>query len=158
MNNKLFTKLIKKKKIQKREFMESQRVFNSFHNVWTIRLHLRNDRVQENQQNYRIKNWDRYLWYVETDYQANKYKNWLTFMVEFTWSIFHTRLCKEPTCWTDYKNLQVVAALRSATLISLQVVDDRRFWYRVGVGVSVSVLITIPESDWFCGSGAGLKY
>ena len=55
--------------------MESQRVLNSLHNVWTVKLHLRNDRVRENQQNYRINNWDRYLGYVETDYQANKYKN-----------------------------------------------------------------------------------
>ena len=90
MNNKLFTKSIKKEKY-KNENLWSPNEFLTVFTVWTVRLHLRNDRVQENQQNYRINNWDRYLGYVETDYQANKYNNWLTFMVEFTWSIFDTR-------------------------------------------------------------------
>ena len=37
------------------------------------------------------------------------------------------------------QNLQVVAALRSAMLISLQVFGERRFRYRVGFAVSLSV-------------------
>ena len=90
MNNKLFTKSIEKKKYQN-ENLWSPNEFLTVFTVWTVRLHLRNDKVQENQQNYRINNWDRYLGYVETDYQANKYNSWLTFMVEITWSIFHTR-------------------------------------------------------------------
>ena len=67
------------------------------------------------------------------------------------------------------QNLQVVAAFRCAMMIFLHIFDERRFRYRVGVGVLLSVqdeinfnwsklLIAIPESDWFCGFEAGLKY
>ena len=55
--------------------------------------------------------------------------------------------CNEPTCSTDCRVYKLIAALRSAMMISLQVLDEWRFCYRVGVGVSLSVLITIPESN-----------
>ena len=60
--------------------------------------------------------------------------------------VFFT-LTKCNECSTDYRVYNLIAALRSAMMISLQVLDEQRFWYRVGVGVSLSVLITIPESD-----------
>ena len=106
MNNKLFTKSIKKEKY-KNENLWSPNEFLTVFTVWTVRLHLRNDRVRENQQNYKINNWDRYLGYVETDYQANKYKNWLTFMVEFTWSIFHTGKMQRANLLDWLQSLQV---------------------------------------------------
>ena len=48
-------------------------------------------------------------------------------MVEFTWSIFHTDKMQRANLLDWLQNLQVVAALRSAMLIFLQVLDERRF-------------------------------
>ena len=56
------------------------------------------------------------------------------------------------------QNLQVIAALRSAMLIFFTSSWWAEIWYNVRVGISMSVLIKIPESDSFRGSEAGLKY
>ena len=60
MNNKLFTESIKKEKFKNENLWNPKikknsktRIYGiptSLHNVWTIKLHLRNYRVQENQQ------------------------------------------------------------------------------------------------------------
>ena len=102
MKNKIFTKIIKKEKLQNENLRYPNEV-NSLHNVWTVKLYSRNDRVRENQQNCRINKWDRYLWNIETDYRLNKYKYWLTFMVGLRVVFFAQTKCKEPTCSTDYK-------------------------------------------------------
>ena len=79
-------------------------------------------------------------------------------MVWFTWSIFHTDKMQQANLLDWLQSLQLN---RSFALCDDDFFTSSRWteiWYKVGVGVLLSVLITIPESDWFCGSEAGLKY
>ena len=66
----------------------------------------------------------------ETDYRSNKYKYWLTFYGWFTYSMFLQDKMQRANLLYWLQNLQVVAALRSAMLIFLQILWWAEIWYK----------------------------